>query len=244
MTALHWLFGSNVGLVLFNLIPAFPLDGGRILRSLLGLAMPWLTATRWATRVGQALAATMGVWAVLRGEPMLAIVSVLVFFAAASQQAEEEAHATLTSNPTATVTSRSSITLDERDPLDVVVRHLLTAPHAGLPVLRGDQLVGVVRRTDVTRVLAARRGALAAADVMVPVARVSHGASLATTLATLQDTGCAVAAVWDQDTLVGVVSRDDIVTAAVMLARLAEPAAPTRLTGPVVAQGHGPAAIA
>jgi Zn-dependent protease/CBS domain-containing protein len=232
ITALHWLFGANVGLVLFNLIPAFPLDGGRILRALLGLMMPWVSATRWATRVGQALAATMSVYAMVRGEPMLAIVSVLVFFAAASQQAEEDAYVTLTAHPTASATKRTSVALAQDDAFDVVVRHLLTAPHADVPVLRGRHLVGVIRRADVLRALASGRRTGSAGDLMVPMARVASTDSLASTLATLQHTGLAVATVWDDDTFVGLVSRDDIATASVMLAGLVAPASAPPFSGP------------
>ena len=49
--ALRWLVSANVSLVLFNMIPAFPLDGGRILRGALGLWFDWPRATRWATRI-------------------------------------------------------------------------------------------------------------------------------------------------------------------------------------------------
>lgn len=49
-------FGVELVLLLFNLIPAFPLDGGGILRGLLGLRMDWSRATRWATASGQGLA--------------------------------------------------------------------------------------------------------------------------------------------------------------------------------------------
>ncbi|MGE3840797.1 MAG: hypothetical protein AB7I50_04355 [Vicinamibacterales bacterium] len=44
-----------MSLVLFNLVPPFPLDGGRMLRGLLGLVMEWPQATRWAITTGQAM---------------------------------------------------------------------------------------------------------------------------------------------------------------------------------------------
>ena len=55
------LASVNIGLVLFNLIPAFPMDGGRILRSILAMRMNYLRATEIAARVGQALAIVFGI---------------------------------------------------------------------------------------------------------------------------------------------------------------------------------------
>lgn len=216
-TALHWLFGANVGLVLFNLVPAFPLDGGRILRALLALALPWSRATHWAARVGQSLAAVAGVWSVLNGQPMLGLVAVFVFFAAASQQVEEQAHSVLTNRDTATVTRRDVISVTDTDRLDVVITHLLTTPHSDFAVVRGDDVVGVVRRADVVRALVAGSASSPVTQAMTPVAHVSATAPLAHTVAHLRDSGVAVAVVHDDNRVVGLVSLDDIAAATVLL---------------------------
>lgn len=87
--AIRWLVNANIGVVLFNLIPAFPLDGGRILRGLLGLGLDWRRATWWATSVGQVLAVAMGAFAVATGALMLLLIAVLIFVAAEAAYAEE-----------------------------------------------------------------------------------------------------------------------------------------------------------
>lgn len=79
---LLWL---NVGLVLFNLIPAFPMDGGRVLRALLGMGMSHLLATQIAVRVGQVFAVAFALWAVLTGQLMLLLISAFVFLAASAE---------------------------------------------------------------------------------------------------------------------------------------------------------------
>lgn len=77
--ALAYLFFANIMLCLFNLIPAFPLDGGRILRSILALLLPYRFATLIAVRLGQALALLMAVWG-FRESPGMILVALFVLF--------------------------------------------------------------------------------------------------------------------------------------------------------------------
>lgn len=78
----------NVMLVMFNLVPAFPMDGGRILRAILSMLMEPLEATRWAARIGQGFAFLF----VLLGlffNPILMLVGIFIYFAAASEEQHE-----------------------------------------------------------------------------------------------------------------------------------------------------------
>ncbi|MET0482581.1 MAG: site-2 protease family protein, partial [Aestuariivirgaceae bacterium] len=72
---------ANVALVIFNLIPAFPMDGGRVLRALLAIPLGFTRATQIAARIGQALAVVIGILG-LFGSPLLVIIAVFVFLAA------------------------------------------------------------------------------------------------------------------------------------------------------------------
>lgn len=76
---------ANVFLVLFNLIPAFPMDGGRILRSVLALFMDWLQATQIAVTTGKVAAIAFGLLGLLSGNFMLVLIGVFIFFAAQSE---------------------------------------------------------------------------------------------------------------------------------------------------------------
>ena len=74
----------NVILVLFNLLPAFPMDGGRVFRSLLALAMDRVKATRIAMIVGQAMAILFVFWG-FRANPFLILIGIFIFFGAAQE---------------------------------------------------------------------------------------------------------------------------------------------------------------
>ncbi len=76
------IMGANLGLGIFNLIPAFPMDGGRILRSLLSLRMDRSRATKIASYAGQAIAIAMFGWGLYTSQPIMTLIGVFIFFAA------------------------------------------------------------------------------------------------------------------------------------------------------------------
>jgi len=81
----------NVWLVLFNLIPAFPMDGGRVLRALLAMAMPYTTATLIAARIGQGIAILFGIFGFF-SDPILILIAYIIFVGAQQEAAMARAH--------------------------------------------------------------------------------------------------------------------------------------------------------
>lgn len=83
----------NGFLLAFNLIPAYPMDGGRVLRAVLASRLGMVRATRIAARIGQALAMGFGAWALFTAQPILALIALFVFFAAAQEASMVETRA-------------------------------------------------------------------------------------------------------------------------------------------------------
>jgi Zn-dependent protease len=75
----------NIILVCFNMLPAFPMDGGRVLRSLLAIRLGHLRATQIAARLGRWMALSLGIWAILSGNIMLLLLAVFVFIAGTAE---------------------------------------------------------------------------------------------------------------------------------------------------------------
>jgi len=229
--ALHWLVGANISLVLFNLIPAFPLDGGRILRGLLGLRMEWSRATRWSTSIGQGLAMAMGAWGFMQGNLMFVIIAAMVFFSASAANAEEDGHTVLATQRVGDACNRHAIVLSESDRVSTVISYLLTSYQPDFAVMRGHRLLGVVRRSHVLAALAKREGDAPVSALMVNTVLVSADQSLAETRHLLAESPASVAAVFADSRFIGLVSAEDIAEAEAVLSFMRLPPQPPAASG-------------
>ena len=146
MTLSGRLAAVNVMLVLFNLIPAFPLDGGRILRALLATRLPRPRATRYAARVGQAFAVVFAIVG-LYGNPFLLLIAIFLFFAAEAEAGQEQMRASFSGYRArdAMITRYESL-LPEATAEDAG-RLLLQTTQQEFPVIApGGRFVGMVTR--------------------------------------------------------------------------------------------------
>jgi Zn-dependent protease/predicted transcriptional regulator len=153
------LFWVNVVMLVFNLIPAFPMDGGRVLRALLALRLPYVRATRVAAGVGQGIALLLGLAGYFTlHNPMLMFVALFVFLAAGEERALVQARATMSGFPARAAMISAFEVLDVGDPLQRAIDLLMSGSQQDFPVLEAGAPVGMLSRSDLILALQ-RRGA-------------------------------------------------------------------------------------
>jgi Zn-dependent protease/CBS domain-containing protein len=203
---------ANVALVIFNLIPAFPMDGGRVLRALLAIPMGYTRATRVAAMIGQGLAFVFAFLG-LMGNPLLILIAVFIFLAAAGEagyvQMREYTRGYLASH--AMITSFK--TLGPGATVDDAAALLLRTTQQEFPVVdNAGGLQGVLTRQALIRALEDTGGATPVANVMdKDVPTVPENAHLDNIFQTLQRAGKGIVGVLDsRRSLVGYITAENL----------------------------------
>jgi len=150
--ALATLIAANGAMFTFNLLPAFPMDGGRVLRALLALRLDYVIATRIAARVGQAMALLLAVVGLV-SNPVLMLGALFVYSGAALELSAVELRAAAGNLPVRAVMSRSRWAVHPEMALDAAVRFSLAGGPRIIPVVQADRLVGTVSRQDLLAAL-------------------------------------------------------------------------------------------
>jgi stage IV sporulation protein FB len=134
-TLLDFLFRANVLLLGFNLIPAFPMDGGRVLRALLASRLGLVRGTRLAATLGQALATVGGLYGLTSGRPLLALVAFFVFLGAGAEASAVETRAAGEGLKVAQMMVTQFRTIPVHAPLGQAVELLLSTEQREFPVV-------------------------------------------------------------------------------------------------------------
>jgi Zn-dependent protease len=208
---IYWLLTANVSLVLFNLIPAFPLDGGRMLRALLAMRLGMPRATRIASGIGQALAIGLGVYGFLSGNWLLALVAVFVFVGASQETTTAQAKTVLITRKVGDAYNKHAISLQNGDRISRVVDYLLTSYQPDFAVVFGNRLLGIVTREDVMRALAIQPNDCYVSEIMNrAVFKLNAADTLDDAREKMEAQNVRVAAVYDGEQFLGLLSQEDI----------------------------------
>jgi len=202
----------NLFLALFNLIPAFPMDGGRVLRALLASRLGYVHATEIAATVGQAVAFMLGFLG-LFGNPLLIFIAIFVYLAAASEAHLVATRAMSQGVPVtaAMLTQFATLTPDEH--VDAAVQTLLRTSQGEFPVVDGQgKPVGVLMRNDLIRALKERGPDARVADAMtVSIPTVNKNRCLDEAFRLLQEKSAPAVGVVDaSERLVGLITPETI----------------------------------
>ncbi|HZF76343.1 MAG TPA: site-2 protease family protein, partial [Acetobacteraceae bacterium] len=207
------LFWVNVSLVLFNLIPAFPMDGGRVLRALLALRVGNRRATEWAATIGQGVAFLLGLYGLMGGGPFLVFIALFVWLGAAAEsqavQVREFSRGMMAAD--AMVTRFERLPVDAR--ISEAVEALLQTEQRDFPVVDGaGRLRGVLTRECMIRALKESGPDLPVLEAMRrEVPSVNHRAPLEQAMQAIQQTkGGPVAVLDGAGRLAGLITRENI----------------------------------
>jgi Zn-dependent protease len=192
---LEQLLTVNIVLVLFNLIPAFPMDGGRILRALLATRMDYTRATTTAARLGQALAVVFGI-AGFFVNPLLTVTAIFIFMGA---QAESQMVQQRSQFENYTVGQAMRTNLRAFAPyewLGTAVDSMMATGQQDFPVVQNGRVVGLLTRDALMHGLRAFGAYTPIHQVMLPnVPTVDANASLVDAAETMQERLLTVASI-------------------------------------------------
>ena len=204
------LLSVNVGLVLFNLLPAFPMDGGRVLRALLATRLEYTRATQIAARIGQGMAFLFGLVG-LFSNPFLVFIALFVWMGAEQEASMVQMRTSLGGIPVQRVMLTDFCTLGADDTLASAVKHILAGSQQDFLVVEGDRVLGVLTRADLLPALAERGSAGYVRDAMQTefVTADSHD-MLEQVLAKVQVCKCRSLPVLHGGRLVGMFTMDNV----------------------------------
>ncbi|AKU06439.1 M50 family metallopeptidase [Haloferax gibbonsii] len=213
---LGYLALVNVSLAVFNMLPGFPMDGGRVLRALLARNRPHAKATQMAAEVGKVFAFLLGLFGLFFNLFLVAL-AFFIYMGASGEAQQTVLKATFQDVVVRDImTGRENLdVVDERTSVAELLERMFVERHTGYPVLRNGNLVGMVTLDDARGVKEVERDAFRVDDIMSDeLATISPDADAMDAIALMQERGVGRLPVVDETgDLVGLVSRSDLVTA-------------------------------
>lgn len=205
------IFWVNIIMALFNLLPALPMDGGRLFRAfLVAMGMPYVRATSTAVLVSKGV---LILFIVLGFQmPMLWIIAFFVYYGATGEEQAVRARSSLKQLNVSHLLPQNRAAVEPDMPLGEVLPLLLPpASQRHFPVLQQGELVGVLSYQDFVGALKRNGGSdTAVSAVMRPAVAVSPEESLAEVQQRLEGRGLPVACILDRGELVGLVAQDEL----------------------------------
>jgi Zn-dependent protease/predicted transcriptional regulator len=208
---LHYLLAMNLLLAAFNMIPAFPMDGGRVLRAILAMRMDEYRATQIAASIGQILAFVIGFWGLQSANVMALFIAFFVFIGAGQEAMMYQGKALVEGLPVREAMITEFRTLTVGTSLGEAREMLLRTSQTDFPIMHGDEIVGVLSRNALLHGLAEHGpSGYVAGSMEREFASASPEAGLEEIASEMQAgrTGCVL--VMENGTLVGMVTKENL----------------------------------
>lgn len=208
IASLLWI---NLALAGFNLLPAFPMDGGRVLRALLAMRQDYASATQTAANVGQGMAILFGLWGLISFNPILLFIALFVYVGAQQESQQAVYRAFTEGTPVREAMMTRFATLAAEDTLNDAVDKLLAGTDHDFPVVRDGRVVGLLRRKPLIQ-------ALSTHDRNTPVQEVADrefctvepGAPLDEVFQRMNEANCNTAPVVEEQQILGLLTLENL----------------------------------
>jgi len=207
---LERLMTVNISLVLFNLIPAFPMDGGRVLRAFLAMRMDYVRATQIAATIGQGMALLFGLIG-LFGNASLLFIAFFIWIGASQEAGMTQMKNAISGIPVGRAMLTDYKSLSPRDTLARMSQLILSGSQHDFPVIDNERVVGVVTRDDFIKALTEHGESVAISTIMKKdLPEVDSYEMVENALARIQESGVPALPVTHAGQLVGIVTTENI----------------------------------
>lgn len=211
---LAYLAAVNLLLALFNLLPAFPMDGGRVLRALLALNMPYVRATRIAVTVGRLLAIPLAIWGIVSGNILMLLIAFFVYVGGGAEREAVESRSVLGKVKVASALAGTTQRLYTSETLQRAMDLIMTSFQADYPVFDlGNKFVGILTRPRLIEALRTLGAEARIIEAMLPAEQaptIQPSATLADVWEVMATTGARVVVVREGSQFLGLLNADDI----------------------------------
>jgi Zn-dependent protease/CBS domain-containing protein len=201
----------NIILCFFNLIPAFPMDGGRVLRAWLAGRMPLHKATQIAADIGKGFAILFGIVGLFTFEPFLILIALFIYIGANMESMAVKYSHVLQDVTVGSMMSAPVTTVGPTLSVSEVITMMYASKHLGFPVVDRGMLVGMITLADVNRMHSIDREALQVRDIMTKdLITLPPDAPVIEAFRLMSAKNIGRIPIMQDDIIVGIVTRTDI----------------------------------
>lgn len=201
----------NIVLAVFNLLPAFPSDGGRVLRALLAKKSGPLRATKTATTIGQSFAIALAIFGVLSGNIFMVLIAFFLYISAGQEYQTSLLSATLSGLSVGDLMTKDVVTVSAYFSVSQLLALMYDEKHTGYPVVKDGVVVGCVTMEDVRKVVVAQRDVYKVEDIMSETLQtIGPDDDAFEALTRLSRESIGRLFVFQGSTLLGIITRSDI----------------------------------